>query len=593
MRTILAFKFENNLNEQQVQEGIERVRNHYYRSINNDINIKENIVIHKNMGAMIFDLEDSPLLWEDVHESGDVSLITYAPPANWKRFSRTKDVKAAPKELLIYIMENKNSNLDFSAPACVVTIDKKNDEMNIFTDSIGFSRLYEFRGENGWFWSNRAGALTLFAGEKAEMNMDGWSSLCAAGWFINNTSPIDRVTRVEQGVTIRVTTDINKPRKHIDAGDFSNIVSPKPISELNLKKIAEDMKYNLESYKALWNLPLIVDLSGGKDSRVCAATVISSGGEDAEFRTVANYDDELAVAESLLQKVNLNHRHLIIDPSVKEDESKLIKNPIKERMKLLFHSTDGDFNPAIVQNDISEKSIYKYSSKLRIAGFLGEAAKPKYYDATRVKKLKKLKGDAAITRIKQTYFKYSSIQSDIQDKATEIIASSLQKGKNLGLHNIELLDYFYIAERGRRWPPQSNNIDRYSIFMSNEFLSQTSHMPLEERLNDDFFTEINKYLVPEWEGARYFEKTDDIDERSEKRMRLWQTSDYEGIEKILSRPKKWNKFFKEEEIKHLWEEAKNDNLANKTDAVEKLFYRVMMIDYYQDHLNRLNSFIED
>lgn len=261
-------------------------------------------------------------------------------------------------------------------------------------------------------------------------------------------------------------------------------------------------------------------------------------------------------------------------------------------MKLFFHSTDGDFNPAIVQNDISEKTIYKYSSKLRIAGALGEAAKPVYYDEKRIKKLEKLKNDAGIERIKQSYYKYPQVQPEIQNKATEVIASSLEKGKSLGIHNIKLIDYFYLAERGRRWPPQSNHIDRYSVFLSNEFLSQALHMSNKERVNNEFFNKINKYLVPEWEGQRYFVKSNKIDERSNKKMRLWQTSDCEGIEEILRQPKTWNKFFKEEEIKELWTKAKNEELGNKTDAIEKLFYRVMMVAYYQKHLDRLNAYLE-
>src|SRR5699024_7806083 len=546
LRTFIAFRIESDFDDEKLEEGVERVRKHYYKSITDDIKWTEKIVRHKNLGAIIFDLEDSPLRWANTYETDDLSLITYAPPSNWKNYCKTGDVKTAPKELLSFIKENNDEKIDFSAPTCFSIIDKINDKLEIYTDSIGFTRLYEYRGKNGWFWSNRAGVLPLMAGEKAEVNKDGWASLCAAGWFIGNTSPIDKVTRISQGIKIKITADSEQPRKHIDNGAFSDIVSPRKSSELNYRLIAEDMKSNLESYRELWGLPLNVDLSGGKDSRVCAAAVISSGVKDVEFRTVANYDDEVQVARELLQKVDPNYKHIVEDRTSKETDGKLVKKSLEERMKLYFHSTDGDCTPAIIQNDVFDKTIYKYGSKVRVAGALGEAAKPVYYNSEkRVKKLNLLKNEAAFQRIKDTYFKYPAVLSNIQDRSANIIYSALQKGKSYGLNNLQLLDYFYIAERGRRWPPQSNDIGKYSIFFSNVFFSQTMNMTIEERINNEFFTNINKYFLPEWGDVRFFQKTDDKDERSEKKMRLWQTSDREGIEKILNEPKKWNEFFDE------------------------------------------------
>lgn len=591
MRTFIAFKIDTDYNDEIIRDGIERIRNHYYESIDDGVEYSEEIVIHNNIGAVIFDLKDSALLWDNVYEKNDLSLITYAPPANWKKYCKSQDVSAGPEELLEYVTLNNDSSFDFSAPTCFAVINKSKSEMDIYTDTIGFSRLYEYRGRNGWYWSNRAGALPLFSDEKAEMNKDGWASLAAAGWFIDNASPIDKVTRVKQGIKINVNNDKYQPRKQIDYGAFSNIVSQKPQEKLDLKKIAEDMKFTLNSFQALWDLPFIVDLSGGKDSRICSAAAISSGIENVEFRTVANYDDELQVAQELLSKVGLEHKHTVIYPTT-DDEVIIEKNPIKERMKLFFHITDGDCTPAVVQNNISENTLYKPSKKIKVAGALGAVAKPLYYNTDkRVKKLISLKNDAAITRIKDTYFKYSSVRPEMETKTVEMIASTVQSGKSLGIHNLTLLDYFYLADRGRRWSPQSNHIDRFSVFFSNEFLTQSMNMSLDERMNADFFLGITKYLVPEWENARYFIKSTEVDERSDKKMRLWQTSDKEEIEEILNNPDIWNEYFDEEKLIKLWEDAKNDVLGAYTDASEKLFYRVMMIAHYQDHLKRVNHHI--
>src|SRR5699024_3769915 len=160
------------------------------------------------------------------------------------------------------------------------------------------------------------------------------------------------------------------------------------------------------------------------------------------------------------------------------------------------------------------------------------------------------------------------------------------------------------------------------------------NMNLSERMESKFFSGITKYLVPEWEDARYFKlsaETDDrsnkkmrlwqtsdkddieeilnkpklwneyfdekklkqlwedaryfklsaeTDDRSNKKMRLWQTSDKDDIEEILHKPKLWNEYFDEKKLKQLWEDAKIDNLGIYTNAIEKLFYRVMMVSNF-------------
>ncbi|WP_052256873.1 hypothetical protein [Salinicoccus sp. YB14-2] len=592
MRTFIAFRIDTDNPDEFLTKGIERIRKHYYESIDKNVNYTEKIIRYKNIGAVIFDLEDSPLLWKDVYEENNFALITYAPPTNWKRYCNSKDIKKAPGELLNYLVNNPHKSHGFSAPTCFATLDKSQEELNIYTDAMGFSRLYEYRGENGWFWSNRAGALPLLAGEKAEINKDGWSNLCAAGWFIGNNSPIENVIRIDQGIRVNISSDINQPRKLLDDGSFSNLVSSRPKESIDYENIAEDMKFNLDSFRNLWNLPLIVDLSGGKDSRICSAAVISSGATDVEFRTVANYDEEVNVAHRLLKKIGLENKHLIVNPIAGNDSGKVIKRSIEDRMKLFFHSTDGDCTPAVVQNNITEKSLYTYSTKLKIAGPIGAAAKPLYYNTEkRVEKLERLGNDAALERLKQSYFKYDSVRPEIQNKTIESISAVLQKGRSYGLRKLELLDYFFIADRGRRWTPQNNHIDRYSVFFSNVFLSEAMNLTIDERLNNEFFKGINEYLVPEWHGEAYFKQSTEFDERSHKKMRLWQTSDKEGIEEILNNPDIWNEYFDEEKLIKLWEDAKNDVLGAYTDASEKLFYRVMMIAHYQDYLKRVNHHI--
>ena len=72
MRTFVAFKIETDYNDEMIREGLQRIRNHYYESITDDIEYTEEVVIHDNIGAVIFDVKDSALLWDNVYEKNDL-----------------------------------------------------------------------------------------------------------------------------------------------------------------------------------------------------------------------------------------------------------------------------------------------------------------------------------------------------------------------------------------------------------------------------------------------------------------------------------------------------------------------------------------
>ena len=592
MRTFLAFKYHEEITDSEIDAALSRVKNHYYNPENLNLELNTRGVSNKTIGAYVIDLKETSLKWPSIYEEKGDYLITYSPPSNWKEYSKTGVIENGPKELLSHILGNKYEDNIFSAPTCFAVFSNDKSEMNIYTDSIGFTRLYEYHGEKGVFWSNRPGVLPLLANEKAEMSKDGWSSLAAIGWFGSNSSPIEGVTRIDPGIAIQAHAKLDKPRNQIDYGAFNSLISYRPQSSLNYKEIAENMRNTLDSYQDLWDVPYTVDLSGGKDSRICAATAISAGIENITFRTIANYDDELEVAKSLLNKVNQTHNHMIINPlsQIDEKEKILRKKPIKDRMKLYFLNTDGDCTPAVVQNNVTEKMIYSKTKKIKVAGVLGNIAKPFYLNSYKqVEKFSKLKNDAAFEKLKLSLFKYEAVSENANKRAIGLVKSQLQKGKGMGINGTKLLDYFSLVDYGRRWPPQGNLIDSFSIFYSNELIKQSMNMTTEERMEYKFFTGVTKYLVPEWENQEYFKLSIEKDERSNKKMRLWQTSDKDDIEGILKRPKLWNEYFDENKLKQLWENAKIDNLGIYTNAIEKLFYRVIMIAHFEEYLEDLNS----
>lgn len=591
MRTFLAFKLEKNFNEEEIHESINRVKKHYYETQPINFEVEVSMHIYKNIGAVIIDSKNTPLKWKSVVKNSKNILITNSPPPNWKKFSRSGDIEKAPEELLEKILSNKNLASEFSTPTCLSTINEEKEELDIYTDPFGFSRLYEYRGENGWFWSNRPGALTLMANEKAELSQDAWEFMCYAGWFPDTTSPIEKVTRVEAGIRINVSTKTYSPRTKIDFGALDKIVAPRKYKKFDAKAIAKDMLENLASFSELWTLPLDVDLSGGKDSRLCAASVIASNTENVKFNTIGNLEQEANTAKVLLNKINLSHKHNITITKPSNKTGRIVKTNLKERLKMLHHISDGDITPIQTRKNFNIDNFINEIKSIRIQGAAGEIGKATYYgsDSFYTKLLSK-GNSAAYYRLEKAYSSITGIKSNVRERANQFIFSIIQDGKNKGISDLYLLDYFYLMERARRWLPQSIDNRRYSSFFSNEFLIQSFNMSYSEKRNLEIYNEIIHNLVPEWDDVPFYKKkTSDRDERTEKGQRIWQTSDKEEIENILNSPEKWNDIFDEDEVLKIWKSAIEGDFNPN---IESLFDRLILKATYQDHLDLLNRQLE-
>lgn len=588
MRTFIAFKFDKDLSYDEISKNIERVKHHYYETVKINFDVAVFEYRFKNIGAVIFDSKTSPLRWESVVTDGNKGLVAYAPPPNWKKFSDSGDVLKAPKELLNKLVNNKDISNDFSTPTSVCLIDKDKETIDILSDPFGFARLYEYRGENGWFWSNRSGALPLLAGEEAKLDKDAWEFFCSAGWFIDTTSPFEKVVRVEPGIRIHASTDYNSPRLLINTGSFEKMVAPRPYKRFNAKQIAQDMLENFASFSELWSLPLVVDLSGGKDSRVCAAAVIASGAENVQFNTIGTLEQEAETASLLLNKVNLSHKHNIIDPGKIKRTSVSKRTPISERAKIMLHYTDGDLSPVSIRSNLNPDTHFSDIKKIWVQGAMGEIGKATFYGTESLYKRLLNKGEnAAYERLVQAYSVLDGINPEITDTRNRFIFNVLTKGKTKGLSSLYLLDYFYLVERARRWLPQSVDVSRHSAFYSNEFIEQSFNMSYEEKLNLDVIKSVIGELVPEWKNVPFYKrKLSDKDERTAKGLRLWQTDDKEHIEKILSTPSKWNDMFDEEKVIEMWNNAIDGDFHP---SLESLFDRLIMRACFEDHLERLNK----
>src|SRR5699024_2934048 len=122
------------------------------------------------------------------------------PPLNYKDFSTNKETSIL--SISQALSKDKKVLNDLTAPLLFSSINKKNDELNIYTDILGVTRLYVLENDKGIFWSNRPSALHIFSGHRAKMDFESWQSYAVAGWFMDEDSPFENVYRVPPSTVI-------------------------------------------------------------------------------------------------------------------------------------------------------------------------------------------------------------------------------------------------------------------------------------------------------------------------------------------------------------------------------------------------------
>jgi hypothetical protein len=581
MKTILIYKFDYPVSQDEINVSLERVKRHYYQSYKMNFKMSGQGWVDSQIGVYIWDDENSPSQWPSWVEENHLGVATVYPPANWEEISGTSKIEAAPLRLFEKLCLDSKLISKLSPPLVLAGYDRSQQEITLFTDSIGIGRMYELRTERGWIWSNRIGALPIFAGVEPKIDENAWSIFAGAGWFMGQTTPLQGVRRLKPSTKITIDAIRNKPRVVERVGALSEIVSPRGVSELNIEEIADNIKKCIKSFSHLWGVPLEVDLSGGKDSRVGAAAILSSGIENVRFKTIGTLQGEVDIAEILMERVNQSDKHIVTE---RIDPSHL--SSLSERVLLLHHEFDGDYTPIIMNHAIDLDTYFSTKESIAIQGAGGEIAHGNYYASQRwVDKITGMGENGPFTRIASYLSSMGCVTPQVQNLVHHQVYEIFSEARDLGITGLSQLDYFYLAERFRRWAPIGGNVDRYSPFLAPAFLRASYDLKPEQRFNNTLHTQLIETMVPEWKDVPFFKASPkDVDERTQKKKRIWQTGDMDLVEDILAQPSLWGDVFVEKDVLELWNQAKTIGIPNSKEA---LFQRVIWRAVYEEHVEGL------
>jgi len=571
--TWLAWSLDKPAGEERLAAGLDRVERHYARLV--DYPLERRARAEGALGVAVIGDADSRCLWPDFAEDAQVATATAYAPTGWERLCGETDPGSAPLPLARALLDRPEAAASLNAPAVIAVLDRSAARLLVAGDAIGAGRLYELRFDGGTAWSNRAGALPLFAGVEPVADPRGWRILAAASWPLADSTPLAGVRKAGPGACIWASSD-GIYRKAIDG--------PADLAAGHGRKFSEQAEEAAAQAQALaatagrlWGAEAEVDLSGGRDSRVVAAAAVAAG-IDTRIHTSDVNPGEADVARKLVAAAPRTLDHRV--KRAADSEVRPRATPLLERARNVHLIHDGMRHPQKLRGEMAMPRRRPEGATL--SGHGGEIAHGFFYKNKReARRLRRGGDDALVERVMRFFAKgIGAARPDAVEEARAAVEESFERGRSLGLEGPVLLDYFYLVDRFAHRSGAGADAERVSVFTVPAFIRAAFSLTPEQRVGARLHAAMIERLVPEWSAIPFYEAEGSPMPRV-RRLRLWESpDDAAAIEALLDGGGSWEELYEPDRLRDAWRELRAGGGAAKWEsAFEGIAYRAAYDDY--------------
>ena len=540
--------------------------------------------------------DDASLRWPAWSEAPDGDAVaSYASvPVDWRRLVDEPDPSRAALALARELAARPERLAELSPPLLAGIREPAAGRLTILGDFAGAGRLYEMRfdgggsgpGVTGTVWSNRLGALPIFAGTAPRADRDSWLLFAAAGWFISDATPVAGAHKVPPGVAIRVTVNPGDPAagariELADAGALGALVAPRdePLDRA-VDRAAADAVGLCMGIEAAYEAPPRIDLSGGRDSRVSAAAAVAAG-IPCFVRTGDNVPGELEIAERLVAAAPIELEH-----NVTRGESGQPEDELADRVRAIHLVHDGMRNPQELRRPMNLPLGAK-PRRPTMSGHGGEIAHGFYYTSAR--KLREIRdgGDAGLVdrMDRAARRKAPAARKEAYARHREEIELILDAGRAHGLAGPVLLDWFYLVHRLAYRSGLGARSNRFSACATPGFVRASFDLTPEERLEAKLHNALIPRLVPEWAPIEFLNTKAKADLPEITRDYIWDKPGHaEHVDDVVRAGGAWEEAFDRRRVRKMWKQARRGKGHRH---FETIFNRVVWRQAFEEHLRTL------
>lgn len=574
--TWLAYAFEEERPPEQVEAALERVAGHYQEAVR--FPLVRSGRAGGRWGMVIWAAAESSCEWPAWAEAGSLGIATAYVPTGWERVVGDRGTSDSVASLGRALQADPARVGELSSPLLVGICDANADRLTILNDQIGVARLYEMPFAGGCVWSNRLGALPIFAGVAPRADHRGWALLAAGGWFMSDSTPIHGARKVAAGTAI--TVDRSGVERRTTNALHALVTPREPRLTEAVEASAEQATSVLRAVSDMWGgRRLDIDLSGGRDSRVSAAAAVA-GGVEAILQTTEELPGETEIARQLVAASPHPMRHIVRDA-----KEKTIRQPLRERAMNNHLVYDGIAAPQAVRR--SQRVLNDRAPAPTIAGYGGGIAHgaPFYSRQPLLDRIREQGEQGPLRRLmKFCRRKHEAARDEVYEIARSDMKQTLAAGRRHGIEGPALLDYFLLVDRFAFKTGLNRDSTTFSVFTTPAFIRAAFDLTPEQRLESLLHRRLIGRLVPEWADIPFHKRQAPKEGPEIRRPRLWNTIDGASVDEMLADESAWDALFDPDRLRTMWAEV---NAGHGHSHHEQVFERLIWRQTYEEHLTRL------
>jgi hypothetical protein len=585
--TLVAWASERPRDPDWVEQALGRVGDHYGALLAERPALGRHILV--SSGIALWQRPDARLRWPLWMEEGPLAAASTGPVTGWGAIAGAQPVERAALPLARGILADPGRAAVLDPPFVFAASDAEARRIVVVNDFLGAGRLYQLLGEGFAVWSNRLGALPLFAGLRPRPDERAWRVFAAAGWFLGETTPIEGATKVRPASTISIADSPAGARVEVaETGARRRLVEPRPaglgrhgrLVAASAASAAEHARAQATEAAAAWSVPLAISLTGGRDSRVSAAAAIAAG-IDATYNTGDQVPGELDTVKELIAAAPREMPHTVNRP---EPESEP-QDELLERAGAIHLVHDGMRNP----QELRRQTVLPHAAELppTFSGHGGELGHGFYYGRKqKLRRIEKAGEQGPIAQLERNArAKHSAAVEAAYAEYLAECERTLGEGRAFGLEGPALLDWYYMAQRLPYRSGLGARTGRTSACVSHTFVRGAFDLRPADRLDARLHREVIAQLVPEWRTVGFFSGGDEDAMPEVTRRRIWERErEAAVVEELIAGGGSWTELFDPERIRAMWAEVRR---GEGSADYEHVFDRIVWRAAFETHLERL------
>jgi hypothetical protein len=374
-------------------------------------------------------------------------------------------------------------------------------------DWFGMASMYIYRSHGVVAFSNRPILLPYVFGDAIHTDVEGFARYAACDAFVGSTSPVVGVKPLGPGEAFRGERNPdNTWMISLSQGmclDDAAIAGARMDSDADLEAlVVAGFSRVTSSLDRLWPATdlLRCGLSGGRDSRLLAASLLADG-MSPQFFTFTEIPEEGVVASRLIELARGAGRPVIHNLIPPRNGSSGGTSGVRQRLTDLFWHYDFSHRRQLV---LRGRTAQQQIPAAAINGVIGGIAWGAWVPENWTQPSRNPTEEVHVALRRGLASKSGGplcepAGSWIDDYLTELT----EHAALLGLDQVQSLTWMYCASRGRTWAPPRHSFEQIMPYVTPEFVSAAVALPLPRMKSSDFHRRLTERLVPEWTGVDY------------------------------------------------------------------------------------------